>query len=51
MSDARDVCTNCGDPIKPDTRSTATTGWTHAGEWQGIRCQTRLTGATKAVMS
>jgi hypothetical protein len=39
-------CANCGDPIKPGTRSTATTGWTHSGAWQGIRCKHQLTGAT-----
>jgi hypothetical protein len=43
---AADRCVHCGDPIKPDTRSTATTGWAHTGSWQGIRCRNQLTSAT-----
>lgn len=40
------TCVHCGDPIKRDTKSTSLTGWTHAGGWQGTRCETALTTAS-----
>lgn len=43
----RKTCNNCGHLIIPDLYSS--TGWTHSSsEWQGIRCQNMLVGATPA---
>lgn len=39
-------CHNCGLPIKK--LKSSSTGWTHDGPWQGIRCQNMLCGATPA---
>lgn len=38
-------CGNCGYPIESAATST---GWTHIGDWQGVRCPNRLCGATPA---
>lgn len=35
-------CKNCGRPIRSADTST---GWTHDGDWQGVRCGGMLTGA------
>jgi hypothetical protein len=43
-------CRNCGHPISPHAASS--TGWAHgrtAGDWQGIRCPRRVTGAAPMV--
>ncbi|HEY6107629.1 MAG TPA: hypothetical protein VIV56_01880 [Gemmatimonadales bacterium] len=39
------TCRNCGDEI---ARSTKRAGWTHVGNWQGVRCNGALTGAVPA---
>lgn len=36
-------CANCGRPIGPSDRYP--TGWTHVGDWQGVRCSGRVVGA------
>jgi hypothetical protein len=36
-------CTNCGYRITPLHQSS--TGWTHTGDWEGIRCPGLLCGA------
>lgn len=38
-------CGNCGFPIE---NAETSTGWTHVGNWQGVRCPGRLCGATPA---
>lgn len=38
-------CGNCGRPIQSADTST---GWTHVGNWQGVRCAGKLCGATPA---
>jgi hypothetical protein len=40
------TCDNCGRAIKADSGSS--TGWTHDGTWQGVRCPTMICGATPA---
>lgn len=37
-------CKHCGNHI--DRASYSSTGWTHVGSWEGIRCQGGITGAT-----
>lgn len=37
-------CKNCDNYIEKDKYSS--TGYTHVGAWQGIRCQGNITGAT-----
>lgn len=39
-------CANCGRPIRP--KGTSKTGWTHDGDWQGVRCPREITGAIPA---
>lgn len=38
-------CQHCGHPIEAAPTST---GWTHGGAWQGVRCPGMLCGATPA---
>lgn len=38
-------CRNCGNPIEGAGSST---GWTHVGNWQGVRCPGLMCGATPA---
>lgn len=46
-------CRNCGEPIErwSDSSFRSSTGWSHRnpatehGDWEGIRCPGRLTGA------
>lgn len=38
------TCQNCGHKVKK--HSASSTGYTHYGSWQGIRCQNLLVGAT-----
>ena len=41
------ACRNCGNTITRHGSSAkrSPTGWSHWGEWEGIRCPGRLTGA------
>jgi hypothetical protein len=39
-------CKNCGNSVTKDKHSS--TGWTHRGDWVGIRCQNMLCGAEPA---
>lgn len=41
----RRLCQNCGLPVGRDEKANAPTGWTHMGQWQGLRCPGRITGA------
>jgi len=36
------VCANCDMPI---AKARTSTGWTHVGEWSGVRCKGAITGA------
>lgn len=38
------TCSNCGHQVIELKRSS--TGYTHTGTWEGIRCQNMLCGAT-----
>ncbi len=40
------TCDNCGREVKPLAGSS--TGWTHSGTWQGVRCPGMLCGAVPA---
>lgn len=41
----RPFCMNCGATIETALTST---GWTHIGDWKGVRCQGMLCGAFPA---
>jgi hypothetical protein len=43
------ACRNCGLPIRESQQPQARFGWTHTGDWQGVRCPGRVTGAVPDV--
>jgi hypothetical protein len=36
-------CRNCNNFVERDSFSS--TGWTHVGKWEGVRCQNDICGA------
>jgi hypothetical protein len=40
------ICGNCGNAVSRQAR-----GWTHVGEWQGVRCPRRLSRAEPEVFN
>jgi hypothetical protein len=43
------ACRNCGLPIRESQQPQARFGWTHTGDWEGVRCPGRVTGAVPDV--
>lgn len=43
------ACQNCGLPIRESQQPQARFGWTHTGDWEGVRCPGRVTGAVPDV--
>jgi hypothetical protein len=43
------ACRNCGLPIRESQQPQAKFGWTHTGDWEGVRCPGRVTGAVPDV--